>query len=336
MTNPAISDFPVGNLTARRRRDANDHRASASASRPRTRTAIPRHLTPANADSVGDRTHRRANIIPKIFSIAVVLALWIGWLNRDDNGLTPVSGAGYWLGIAGSSLMLLLLLYPLRKRLRSLRLIGTVAFWFHTHMILGVLGPVLVLWHANFRLGAINSSVALATMLVVAASGVVGRYLHSKIHLALYGRKAEAGEILADADELRGFIGADPSVADRMVAQLNSFAQHGTAAPRGAVAGLFLLPVIGWRGAIVRVRLIAYARHVIAVEGKRRGRSQKVQRQQLAGVTDFVTQHIGAAKKAATFAFYERLFRLWHVFHVPLFVLLLIVAIIHVFASHFF
>lgn len=336
MTNSAMLEFPVGNFAARQRRDANDRRATAPASHPRTRTALPRHRPPANADSIRNPAHRPASITPKIFGLAVVLALWLGWLNRDDNGLTAVGGVGYWLGIAGSGLMLLSLLYPLRKRLRSLRVIGTVAFWFRAHTILGVLGPVLIMWHANFRLGSINCGVALVTMLVVAMSGIVGRYLHSKIHLALYGRKAEAREILADADELRGFIGADPSVADRMVARLNAFVQHGTAAPRGVLAWFFLLPVMGWRGAFVRLQLIAYARHMIALEGKRRGRSQKVQRQQLAGVTDFVTQHIGAAKKAATFAFYERLFRLWHVFHVPLFVLLLIVAIIHVFASHFF
>lgn len=336
MTNSAMSELAIGNFAARQRRDANDHRAPAPASRPRTRTPIPRHRAAANANSIRNHTPRPTNIIPKIFSVAVVLALWIGWLNHDDNGLTPVGGVGYWLGIAGSGLMLLSLLYPLRKRMRSLRVIGTVAFWFRAHTVLGVLGPVLIMWHANFRLGSINCGVALVTMLVVAISGIVGRYLHSKIHLALYGRKAEAREIVADADELRGFIGADPSVADCLVARLNSFAQHGTAAPRGVLAGLFLLPMIGWRGTVVRVQLIAYARRVIAAEGKRRGRSQKVQRQQLAGVNDFVTQHIGAAKKAATFAFYERLFRLWHVFHVPLFVLLMIVAIIHVFASHFF
>jgi hypothetical protein len=271
-----------------------------------------------------------------MFTVAVVLALWIGWLNRDDNGLTPVSGAGYWLGIAGSGLMLLLLLYPLRKRVRSLRALGTVAFWFHTHMILGVLGPLLVLWHANFRLGSINCSVALVTMLVVAVSGIIGRYLHSKIHLRMHGRKAEAQEVQADADELRGFIGTDPHVADRVIAQLNDFAQLGTAAPKGVLGGLVLLSVIGWRGSVVRMRLIAHARQVIAMEGRRYGRSRRVQSRQLAGVTDFVTQHIGAAKRAATLAFYERLFRLWHIFHVPLFVLLVIVAIIHVFASHFF
>jgi len=274
--------------------------------------------------------------IPHIFAVAVALALWIGWVNRDDNGLTPGSGVGYWLGIAGSGLMLLSLLYPLRKRVRSLRVFGTIAFWLRVHMTLGALGPVLILWHANFGLGSINCSVALVTMLVVAASGVVGRFLHRKIHFALYERKEEAQEILADADELRGFLGADPHVAGRMIAELDAFAQFGTEAPKSVLAVLIFQARIGWRGAGLRRKLTAYARQVIAVEGKRRRRPQEVQRQQLAGVKDFMTQYIGAAQKAATFAFYERLFRLWHVFHVPLFVLLLIVAIIHVFASHFY
>ena len=65
--------------------------------------------------------HCRANIVPLAFSIAVVVTLWMAWLNREDNGLTPENGAGYCLGIVGSSLMVLLLLYPLRKRVRSLR-----------------------------------------------------------------------------------------------------------------------------------------------------------------------------------------------------------------------
>jgi hypothetical protein len=49
-----------------------------------------------------------------------------------------------------------------------------------------------------------------------------------------------------------------------------------------------------------------------------------------------VTLHVAAVKKAAALAFYERLFRLWHVLHVPLFFLLVIAAIIHVFAAHYF
>lgn len=309
---------------------AHDHRALVPVARPLPSVGV-RKLPRTTPDAAPG-----GSIFAKLFTVAVVAVLWIGWVNRDDNGLTAESGTGYWLGIAGSVLMLLLLLYPLRKRMPSLRAIGSVTFWFQTHMILGVLGPVLILWHANFKLGSINCSVALITTLVVAISGVFGRYLHRKVNIDLHGRKEKAREVMADADELRGFLGSNAKVADRMVAQLNEFAQLGTRAPKGVLPGFILLPFISWRGVMVRMRLLSHARQVIAVEGRRCGRSVKVQRQQLAGVREFISQHIAAAQQAAALGVYERLFRMWHVFHLPLFFLLVVVALIHVYFSHFF
>jgi len=143
-------------------------------------------------------------------------------------------------------------------------------------------------------------------------------------------------EMLADADALRDLIAAGLPVAHRVVEQLNAFAQVGTTTPRGVLTGLFLLPVIGWRARLVRGRLIADARRVIEVEGKRLGWSRKMRRRQFASVADLVRLHVAAVKKAAVFAFYDRLFGLWHIFHLPLFFLLVIAAIVHIFAAHFF
>jgi hypothetical protein len=325
MIDSAISDLPVERLTGRRR--SNDNWTAVAASRPRTRT---------EADFAQYRADSWAKIIRLVFSITIVVVLCIGWLDRNDSSLTPKSGVGYWLGIAGSLLMLLLLVYPLRKRMRSLRLIGTVAFWFRAHMILGVFGSVLTLWHSNFRLGSINSNVALVAMLVVATSGIFGRYLYGKIHHGLYGRRAVVREILADAEAIKGHISANLPVAHRTIAQLNAFARLGTVAPKGVLAGLIFWPAISWRGRLVRMRLIADARRVIGLEGKRFGQSRRIQRRRLAVVADLVSLHVAAVKKAAAFAFYERLFSLWHFLHVPLFLLLVIAAIIHVFAAHFF
>ena len=50
--------------------------------------------------------------------IVVAGALYFGWVIRDEGYITAEAGLGYALGIIGGSLMLLLLLYPLRKRLR--------------------------------------------------------------------------------------------------------------------------------------------------------------------------------------------------------------------------
>jgi hypothetical protein len=324
MTDSAFSEFPVERLVAQRQRRAADHY---------TRLTTRRRAKP---DLAQYRTRIRAKVTPLAFAVAVVIVLWIGWLNREYSGLTPESGTGYWLGIAGSSLMVLLLLYPLRKRMKFLRFLGTTVFWFRAHMVLGIVGPVLILLHANFRLGSVNSNVALAAMLVVSVSGIAGRYLYSKIHLGLYGRKAVVREILADADASRELIAAGLPVADHVIAQLNAFSHVGMTTPRGILAGLLSLPVISWRARLVRGRLIAAARRVIEVEGKRLGWSRKVRKRQLAGVADLVTLHVAAVRKAAVFALYERLFRLWHIFHLPLFFLLVIAAIIHIFAAHFF
>jgi hypothetical protein len=108
------------------------------------------------------------------------------------------------------------------------------------------------------------------------------------------------------------------------------------AAPKNVLGGFFWLPVVNIRASVVRRRLIADARQVIGVEGRRLGWSRKVRRRRLAGINELVTLHIAAVKKAAAFAFYERLFGLWHVFHLPLFFLLIIAAAVHIFAAHFF
>jgi hypothetical protein len=173
-------------------------------------------------------------------------------------------------------------------------------------------------------------------MLVVAISGVVGRYFYSRIHVGMYGRKADVNEILADASALSEAIGADLPVADRIVEQLSAFAKLGMAAPKNVLSGVFWLPMVNLRASVVRMRLIADARRVIGIEGRKLGWSRKARRRRLAGVTELVTLHIAAVKKAAAFAFYERLFGLWHVFHLPLFFLLVIAAAVHIFAAHLF
>ena len=63
--------------------------------------------------------------------------------------------------------MVLLLIYPLRKRVRAFAFLGSARIWFQIHMILGVAGPVLILYHCTYRMGATNSNVALWSMIIV-------------------------------------------------------------------------------------------------------------------------------------------------------------------------
>lgn len=271
-----------------------------------------------------------------VFASGLCVVLAVGWMNREDEYLVPGSGTGYWLGVAGAAIMLLLLLYPLRKRLRLGRWVGSVAVWFRLHMVFGLVGPALVLFHANFRLGSLNSNVALLAMLTVAASGIVGRYLYGRIHLGLYGRKAVVRELLADAQGLENWLGDELPGNASIVAQMHAFAQRAAETRKGILIGLWTLPVLAIRAGVTRRRLRREAFRLIKAEGRRRGWPRRVRARHRAAIVDLVNRHLAAVRKAAAFEFYDRLFGLWHMLHLPLFIILIFAATIHVVAAHLF
>lgn len=104
--------------------------------------------------------------------------------------LKPGGSRGLVYGVTGTAMMLLMLLYSLRKRARFLRRWGPVRVWLDLHIYLGVMGPLLVILHTSFK---VQGLVALSfwSMIAVAASGVLGRYLYSQV---LRHRSGEALE----------------------------------------------------------------------------------------------------------------------------------------------
>jgi hypothetical protein len=79
--------------------------------------------------------------------------------------------------VAGGVLMLLLFSYPLRKHFRFAHGWGRMKVWLWLHVILGITGPLLILAHSTFHVGSLNAGVALYSMIIVALSGVVGRFI---------------------------------------------------------------------------------------------------------------------------------------------------------------
>lgn len=276
-----------------------------------------------------------ALVFPVLIAVITTGAVAAGWLQRDEEYLTPGSGTGYWLGIYGSMAMLLLLIYSFRKRRKSARVIGTVPFWFRTHMLLGIFGPVLILFHANFKLGALNSNVAFFAMLIVAASGVIGRYIYRKVHVGLYGRRAQVKELLAAADALRDDLGQDMRAAVVVAQRMKAFSDSIEAkVPTSALGSLGGGAVIAARARRLRINLIAETRTLIRNEGRATGWSRSQRRAQQKRIERVIRLYAASVRKAAQLAFFERLFALWHVLHLPLFFLMLLAGIVHVWAVH--
>ena len=267
-----------------------------------------------------------------LFSAAVAAIVILGWHHRHDGLVQPERGAGYALGIVGALLMLALLLYPLRKRVKAMRSWGRTADWFRWHMALGVLGPALIVLHSNFQIQSANAAVAFVSMLVVAGSGVVGRYLYGRIHAGLYGRTREARELLTECAADRQALGVDLSPGSAAAAALAAFESQ-------ALAPMPSLWAAGVRFARIGGMVRASRRTLAAQMEQRRtgpaGASQ-TEAQRIRETRRRLARYYGAVRRAATFGLYERLFALWHVLHIPLFVILLCTAIIHVVAVHLY
>jgi hypothetical protein len=265
-----------------------------------------------------------------------LLAIEIGWLLRGRELITPEDGPGYWLGIIGGTMMLVLLLYPLRKRIKMLRFLGDTSHWFRVHMILGVLGPLLVLYHANFQLGSFNSQVAMYCMLLVAGSGVIGRELYARIHRGLYGRKTNLGELRSDLtnsmESSQGLATLLPNLTaklDKVSKMIQGDNLTGTLSARASLVWIFrkyLVWISMWITARSELKARAAESDAVARDYRRLRKAS----------TLYIRNFVRLTGRVAQFTLCERMFSAWHVLHLPLFFMMVISALVHVLAVHMY
>lgn len=267
--------------------------------------------------------------------VLTIAGLFGAWLVKDAAPYAPGSDFGYYLGLVGGIAMLVLLLYPVRKRIRLLHNLFPLKYWFRAHMFLGVFGPLLIVFHSKLHLASINAAVAFACMLAVFLSGLVGRFIYTKIHHGLYGRRTTREELKQrlgmNAQEVRSRFHCAPKVEER----LNAFEAR-VLRVGGTVWHTMQFFTLPFKTLIVFLSAARTLNAALAREASKRGwdtaRSRAARRQG----RRILKAYLGAVQAEAQFAAYERLFSLWHVLHVPLVFLLIITGVIHVIAVHMY
>jgi hypothetical protein len=106
----------------------------------------------------------------------------------------PAGQIGHGLGIIGSAMMILMLTYTLRKRVKKWQKLGALSSWLNIHIYFGIMGPLLVILHTSFKVQGLVA-VSFWSMIVVALSGVLGRYLYLQIPRNLEGGELSIKEI---------------------------------------------------------------------------------------------------------------------------------------------
>jgi hypothetical protein len=255
----------------------------------------------------------------------VVLALALG---GADFYRTPLleraHHAGYWqwkaggsighkLGVAGSSMMVLMLLYSVRKRVGLLRRAGPLRAWLDGHIFLGVFGPLLVVLHSTFK---VQGLVALSfwSMIVVAASGVLGRFLYLQIPRTRAGEELALAEIESQDRELTERLRTGFGLDDVRLAELEALV---TGPSRiGLVGGLWQILVGDLR---LRSALRGFARSCRSVPPRVFAEFEHV-----------VRLKAQTRRRILLWDRVHELFHYWHVLHKPFAVVMYLFMIVHV------
>lgn len=139
-----------------------------------------------------------------IVAAALVAGLTAAYVALVGAATVPAAGSlvGHMMGVVGFTMMLLTeTLYSLRKRaMRRPR--GSMRTWLQAHIVMGIVGPYLVLLHAAWTFRGLAGALSLMTALVV-ASGFIGRYIYTAVPRTADGAIVEAHELELQLAALR-------------------------------------------------------------------------------------------------------------------------------------
>lgn len=229
--------------------------------------------------------------------------------------LRPSGLVGNLLGITGVSLMVVMHGYSFRKRLKIMKNMGSVTTWLEFHIFCGFFGPVLITLHTSFKFNGLIS-VAYWSMLVVVASGFVGRYLYVMIPRSIRGRELSDGELADRAATLKAEV-VEAGLGDDVVGRIRAF--ETAVIPRSETDATWTGLLFGELGAKIRlVKLRRYAR--------RHGDDRRL-------VDDALATIAGRAQLLRRIAYLKKtrkLFDLWRVYHKPLAIVMAVIVVLHV------
>lgn len=145
--------------------------------------------------------------------------------HEDYRGLRPAGSAGIVFGYLGSAMMVLMLTYSIRKRTKWLGKKLSLRNWLKLHIYLGVCGPLFIILHSSFKVQGLIA-VAFWSMIAVALSGYVGRYLYQLIPRNQEGDELTMGEIDKQMQLTTNTLREKYSLAPEQLAQLEALAKR--------------------------------------------------------------------------------------------------------------
>jgi len=285
------------------------------------------------ADTNDLRTKAESRTVFVLTSLILAL-IGFGWINWDAINLQAEGDFTYNSGLVGGITMLVILLYALRKRARMLRKAGNMEVWYYFHLLGGVLGPLIIVFHTGFTIKSINSGVALFTMITIVLSGLFGRYIYTRIgyslHRKLLAIKESEKQLM---DTLQSY---DSPLGEKIERRLSNFALSCLTGPRSLLKLPMRLVAIRGSAAACYVKASTDLTTMLKTTAKREGLSNVDIKGRLSREKEQLREHISAVANIAHSHLFERVLVKWRILHIPLLYILVITGSFHVLAVHMY
>jgi len=248
--------------------------------------------------------------------------------------LRPSGMIGWWLGIFGAGLFVLIFLYALRKKWTWLANRGNSRHWFNFHVLMGVTAPVVIAFHAAFKFGGI-AGMAYWIMLAVALSGIVGRYIYGQIPRSRNATELSLQESKQLQERLTAKLAAQRLVRSADLADLFRLPSAKYVDREPMLMALFTLLWIDckrpFRVAKVRRHALGWGSKILTLSGFLSSRNAALE-----NVIEVAREQAGLSKRLLFLAKSQKVFQLWHVIHRPFSYSFAVLAIIHIVVSVMF
>lgn len=234
----------------------------------------------------------------------------------DHNDFKPSGAYGHGLGIVGTLLIIIGVFgYQAKKKYRALARFGRLKYWLEFHIFLCTLGPVMILFHTAFKFGGLVS-VSFWSMVAVVASGVAGRFIYIQIPRTVEGRELSIHELQEMKIDLDATLKKQYHL-DEQSCQAVALALSQDAPVQGSNF------VSAWLSRSAQARS---ARRNIQEILTRAG----LPHTDVAGVVRLLNKEITLNYRIAWLQTMRRLFKYWHVAHLPFALIMLVIMVIHV------
>lgn len=238
--------------------------------------------------------------------------------HMDYSILKPGGDIGHGFGIFGSLMMMIMLLYSVRKRKTIFNKLGPISHWLDIHIYFGIFGPLFIILHSSLKVGGLVA-ISFYSMLAVALSGILGRYLYMQIPRNIRGHELSLKDSEVLNNQLTEQLKNKYDFSDDMIRTIEEHTQVQRLESKSIAvffASLF------WQD----------MQHFFQFRRLKKQYRQEhhLSKKEIKMLMSITRQKIALVRKLFVLDRVHHLFHYWHVIHKPFAIIMIVIMFVHI------